>query len=168
MAWTTPKDWAVLEQVTAANMNTHVRDNLKYLQETASPVPVVVTAAATGATTTSATSYGDLNSMSVTVTITTTCDIILMLSIFFDNDTTNRYSYYIITDSSNNDLTGDQRSYTGDGTEDQFLTVHTVAENKAAGTYTYKARWKVSNSDCQGTTWYRRLTAIALPTAGGI
>jgi hypothetical protein len=34
MAWTTPKDWATSELVTAANMNTHVRDNLNYLNDT--------------------------------------------------------------------------------------------------------------------------------------
>lgn len=31
MAWTTPKDWAVDELLTATNMNTHVRDNLSHL-----------------------------------------------------------------------------------------------------------------------------------------
>lgn len=31
MAWTTPKTWTVGEVVTAANMNTHVRDNLTFL-----------------------------------------------------------------------------------------------------------------------------------------
>jgi len=33
MAWTAPKDWATSELVTAANMNTHVRDNLNYLKD---------------------------------------------------------------------------------------------------------------------------------------
>lgn len=32
MAWTTPKSWSVGEVVTAANMNTHLRDNLQYLK----------------------------------------------------------------------------------------------------------------------------------------
>src|SRR5262245_36675184 len=31
MAWTAPKTWAVNEVVTAANMNTHVRDNENWL-----------------------------------------------------------------------------------------------------------------------------------------
>lgn len=31
MAWTTPKTWTVGEVMTAANVNTHVRDNLGYL-----------------------------------------------------------------------------------------------------------------------------------------
>lgn len=32
MAWTTPKDWAVDEQLTASKMNTHLRDNLNALK----------------------------------------------------------------------------------------------------------------------------------------
>lgn len=31
MAWTTPRDWLVGELVTAADLNTHVRDNLNFL-----------------------------------------------------------------------------------------------------------------------------------------
>lgn len=32
MAWTTPKTWAISEVLTAANFNTHVRDNLRFLK----------------------------------------------------------------------------------------------------------------------------------------
>ena len=31
MPWTAPKTWSVAEVVTAANMNTHLRDNLNYI-----------------------------------------------------------------------------------------------------------------------------------------
>lgn len=34
MAWTTPRTWVTNELVTAALMNTHVRDNLKHYQDT--------------------------------------------------------------------------------------------------------------------------------------
>lgn len=34
MAWTTPRTWVTNELVTAAMMNTHVRDNLKHYQDT--------------------------------------------------------------------------------------------------------------------------------------
>ena len=33
MAWSTPRTWATLEAVTAANMNTYVSDNLRWLNE---------------------------------------------------------------------------------------------------------------------------------------
>lgn len=45
MAWTAPKTWSVGELVTAANMNTHVRDNLNYLKGAAGTI--VFDAAAT-------------------------------------------------------------------------------------------------------------------------
>lgn len=32
MAWTTPRTWATAEVVTATNMNTHLRDNVRYLK----------------------------------------------------------------------------------------------------------------------------------------
>lgn len=35
MAWTNPKDWAAAETVTAANMNTNLRDNLEHIAGTA-------------------------------------------------------------------------------------------------------------------------------------
>lgn len=40
MVWTAPKAWGVSELVTAANMNTHVRDNLKYLKGQAGTVAI--------------------------------------------------------------------------------------------------------------------------------
>lgn len=40
MAWTAPATWSVAEVVTASKMNTHVRDNLKYLKGQAGPVTI--------------------------------------------------------------------------------------------------------------------------------
>lgn len=40
MAWTTPRTWVVGETVTAANMNTHVRDNFDYLKGSAGAVTI--------------------------------------------------------------------------------------------------------------------------------
>lgn len=40
MAWTAPATWSVAEIVTAAKMNTHIRDNLDYLKGNAGPVTV--------------------------------------------------------------------------------------------------------------------------------
>ena len=45
MAWTTPRDWATGELVTAAMMNAHVRDNLKAL----GPVVAGIVTGSTGA-----------------------------------------------------------------------------------------------------------------------
>lgn len=56
-AWTAPHTWAVAERVTAALLNTHLRDNLSYLL---TPNEFVVTAA-TGTFTTTSTSYTNVD-----------------------------------------------------------------------------------------------------------
>jgi hypothetical protein len=49
MAWTTPRTWVAGEVVTAAVMNTHVRDNLKALGDSPTTfVPVVAGVATSG------------------------------------------------------------------------------------------------------------------------
>ena len=57
MVWTTPRTWVTSELVTAAQLNTHVRDNLNVLRTTRVPIWVPVTdwslSASTGHNTTS-------------------------------------------------------------------------------------------------------------------
>src|SRR5436309_5601123 len=48
MAWTAPATWTVGQLVTAATMNTHVRDNLKYLKGQAGQVAIEDAINATG------------------------------------------------------------------------------------------------------------------------
>lgn len=59
MAFTTPRTWVAAETVTAANLNTHVRDNEQWLvHHTTNPAPIFVVTLATpvGLTTSSFTS----------------------------------------------------------------------------------------------------------------
>ncbi len=66
MAWTTPRTWVVGELVTASLMNAHVRDNLNYLLAgRANDV-----AHDTGSSTTTSTSYTDVDATNLTVTVT--------------------------------------------------------------------------------------------------
>lgn len=51
MAWSAPRTWVALEVVTAALMNTHVRDNLKYLKGQAGTVAIESGIDVTGAVT---------------------------------------------------------------------------------------------------------------------
>jgi len=74
MPWTTPKTWSTNEVVTAANMNTHVRDNVAFL---GSPPSVAVSNSASVLTTNSTftfmnanTELWDTDSMHSTVTNT--------------------------------------------------------------------------------------------------
>ena len=48
MAWTAPRTWVTGELVTAAMMNTHVRDNLDYLKTEADLIPNCTHAEVTG------------------------------------------------------------------------------------------------------------------------
>src|SRR5262245_3580658 len=50
MPWTVPASWSVSEVVTAAKMNTHIRDNLNYLKGAAGTVAIdsAMTIATTG------------------------------------------------------------------------------------------------------------------------
>lgn len=56
MAWTTPRTWTTTELVTAAMMNTHVRDNLSFLAGT-------VGASNTDSRTFTNTAYADLDAL---------------------------------------------------------------------------------------------------------
>ena len=64
MPWTTPKTWATGELVTAADLNTHLRDNLNFLL---SPNFQEAVGSGTDFSTTS-TTYADITGMSVTIT----------------------------------------------------------------------------------------------------
>jgi len=68
MAWTTPKTWNVDELLTAANLNTHLRDNLNALK--APPTARYECDEASDYTTTS-TSFVDVDGTKLAVTITT-------------------------------------------------------------------------------------------------
>lgn len=68
MTWTTPKTWQVDELLTAADLNTHLRDNLNALK--APPTAHVACAESSDYTTTS-TTFVDVDSSKLTLTITT-------------------------------------------------------------------------------------------------
>lgn len=60
MAFTTPKTWSVGELVTAANMNTHLRDNLSYLKGQAGGTIVIEANMSIGPTSAAANASIDL------------------------------------------------------------------------------------------------------------
>jgi hypothetical protein len=64
MAWTPPRTWTTSQLVTAADLNTDLRDNLNYLYDRAN----TDTAAVTGLISTNSTSYTQTGSISVTLT----------------------------------------------------------------------------------------------------
>ena len=66
MAWTTPRSWVTGEVVTAALLNTHLRDNLVDLDRRTSPTDATVNTAQTTASTT----FTDLATPGPAVTVT--------------------------------------------------------------------------------------------------
>lgn len=67
MAWTTPKDWAVDEMLTASKLNTHLRDNLNALKSPPSDSYVVNEGSDYSP---SGTSYEDIDATNLALTIT--------------------------------------------------------------------------------------------------
>jgi hypothetical protein len=92
MAWTAPRTWVTGEVVTAALLNTHVRDNQIDLDRRTAPVGAVV---ATSQTTT-ATSYSDLGTVgpAVAVTIGSTGKALVSLHSAIANATASLASYF--------------------------------------------------------------------------
>lgn len=68
MAWTAPRTWVTDEVVTAALLNTHLRDNLIALKDPPSSDYVLNEGADD---TTSSTSFGDVDATNLSLTITT-------------------------------------------------------------------------------------------------
>lgn len=69
MAWITPKDWAVDEQLTASKLNTHLRDNLNALKN---PPSAAYVSDETSDYSYSSTSFADVDATNFALTITTT------------------------------------------------------------------------------------------------
>lgn len=92
MSWTAPRTWVTGEVVTAALLNTHLRDNQIDLDRRTSPVGSVVASSET----TTATSYTDLATPgpAVTVTIGSTGKALVALHSAIANATSSLASYY--------------------------------------------------------------------------
>lgn len=76
MTWTTPRDWATGELVTASMMNTHVRDNLDYLM--ARPQGSILRDNNATYTTTSS-SFTPIDSTNLAITVTPKGTKVLLL-----------------------------------------------------------------------------------------
>lgn len=87
MAWTAPRTWVTGEVVTAAQLNTHLRDNIFDLDRRTSPIQSIIT---TGQGTTSA-AYTDMATVgpAVTVTVGTTGKVLVALYSAYSNGTSN-------------------------------------------------------------------------------
>lgn len=150
MAWTTPKDWATNELVTAANMNAHLRDNLNYLLAGRTIGWALVTGAGYG---TSSTSFVDVDATNLSITQTLTSSRVAVLA--WGCVSANPYSSIayldIIVDNTN------RMGHATDGllkwqmnTGNNGLTVPFCIAGRASGlsaaSHTFKLQWKASAS----------------------
>lgn len=155
MAWTTPKDWAVLEQLTAANMNTHLRDNLAYLKDNKSNLVTVYQYTYE----TEVTHTGDTNWTLVgagqEVVLAATSSVIVLAS--FSNKASNHIPSYQLY----RDTTGLGVSVFDWGGEPYSIGACVAYDDSvAAGTYTYGLKMKIS--DGSSTVYCDQLTLLVI------
>lgn len=130
MAWTNPKTWATNELVTAANLNTHLRDNLLYLLN-----PNGFFTQSTGTfTTTSATDVTVNAALSTTIT-TYGGDILLGASFRLEATTTT--DVYISHDGANN-IRIVRISAAG------YYAGTVLKRGIAAGSHSFQLRWNIA------------------------
>ncbi len=157
MAWTTPKTWTTGELVTAADLNTHVRDNL-----TAVFAPSNFQEAVGSSTdfTTTSTSYVDITGMSVSITTVGGNLLVVVMGHLYTTNISYDAPLAINIDGTDYDAAG---SYVLNTTS---YAVHVCAFRRfvvSAGAHTVKLRLRTSGG---GTTTgfvggvRRRLTVV--------
>lgn len=155
MAWSAPQTWVTSQLVTAADLNTDLRDNLNYLYDRSNwdtdvdASNFVITS----------TSYAQLGTLSVTLT-TLGNPVLLLLEV--PNLAINNESYRLLvgwynsTDAAS--VGGEYYTHNIDGTPATLLAI----EQPSAGTYTWVVRARVNNVSGSGDIDEPRLHAIEL------
>jgi len=169
MAWTEPKTWEILEQLTAAKMNKQVRDNLSYLKSTiASIKDIHASGYATKGDAWSVTgmTYQAITDLSVQITTTVTCDLYVFHTGYAGGTNGAYVKIYI-----NGDDPGDYHIFVAvrTGTEQPYAFVYRKS-SVAAGTYTIQpyAKEIVSGSTTRffvinGVYYTGQLIVLAVP-----
>ncbi len=158
MAWTEPKTWEVLEQLTAAKMNEQVRDNFNYLKSEMKSLQSNVlypvgSNEATDATSTTSTSYVDLDSMSVSLTLPEGTYRIFV-SWYTKNQTwsgNDRSVWWAVFEDSTQ-KSGDYYLSTGTNGTINYKDNTCVFTTSGGATKTYKIRIKVNSGTNLSTT----------------
>jgi hypothetical protein len=139
MAWTNPKTWVASSPAGAAELNTHLRDNLNALKSPPTDAKNV------GAHSTSSTSYVDVDSTNLSVTIETTGgDILVTFSGSGSMAAAGNFGYLTISLDGVDQWTGGITVATVAGYQGMSFAVWLIGV--AAGSHTIKLRYKVSGS----------------------
>ncbi len=141
MAWTTPRTWAVNEQLTAALMNQQVRDNVRYLYDNMQGRLVIAHVEKYSQQETTSTSYVDTTA-SATLVLSQTSTLVVQFA--FELRTKGGAGY--AADAALHDgvtrpfeVSTESQNYT-----DGHFIWQIVVPNQPAGTYTYKIQFKIT------------------------
>ena len=144
MAWTTPKDWAVDEQLTASKLNTHLRDNLNALK---SPPSDNYECNEGSDYSSNSTSFADVDGTNLSLTITTNGgDVMVGFHGTFQAGTNATVFLDVYVDTA--DDGGD------DGYVVQIMPANSpetvsfvrLITGLSAGSHTFKLRWKTNGA----------------------
>ena len=157
MAWTTPRTWAVNEQLTAALMNKQVRDNLSYLYDNMQGKLVTGYDYDVGKQSTTSTSYTD-TTISVTITTTLQCTLLIIAHAKLRTQGGASYPADVAIHNGTTQLIERSTTYQDYREETWVLRV----PGQAAGVYTYKLQFKITSGS---TAWLddAGMIVIAIP-----
>lgn len=160
MAWTTPKTWNVDELLTAANLNTHLRDNLNALK---SPPTGHYECNEAADYTTTSTSFVDVDGTNLALTFTTNGgDVLVHFHASVMHTASGRICFDVAVDG--NRVAGDDGMIGGyvpvsaSGYPMVQMTFTRLLTGLSAGEHTFKLQWKTSGATARlyagaGTSW---------------
>jgi hypothetical protein len=148
MAWTTPKTWNVDELLTAANLNTHLRDNLNALKSP--PTGHYECNEASDYTTTS-TSFVDVDGTNLALTFTTSGgDVLVHFHASVMHMASGRIYFDVAVDGNrvagDDGIVGGYVANSPSGYPMAQMTFTRLLIGLSAGEHTVKSQWKTSAS----------------------
>ncbi|HML24915.1 MAG TPA: hypothetical protein PKD09_24890 [Aggregatilinea sp.] len=157
MPWTTPKTWNVNELLTAAALNTHLRDNLNALKE-----PPTGIAAVPSTYTTTSTSFVTIDAANLAATLTTSGgNVLIGFTGAWAIGAVGYLAYLTITMDNVNvaGVNGVALTSVGGAVP---LALNYLLTGVAAGAHTFRLQWRVTGNTATlyslGQLWAREVS----------
>ena len=139
MGWSQPHSWVAGELVTAALLNTHLRDNLEFLK--APPTALYHVNQASDYTTTS-TSFVDVDATNLALTINTAGGDVLIVFMGYGGGTGRLY-FDVAVDNVR--MAGDDGFLSAVNGSNSPITLVALKQGLPPGNHTFKLQWKVNS-----------------------
>ncbi len=147
MAWTAPRTWVTGEVVTAAIMNTHLRDNLLALLPSTAEVQTSETETATA--------YDDMTTAGPSVTVDTPTVATVIVSARISNSAAgSSFASYAVSGATTSAATDERAAHVA-GTDVTVSTRVTRHTGLTAGSNTFTMKYRVASGT--GTFVMRRI-----------